>query len=389
MKISDGVVETDLETEILQEYLKKFQDKYGEDFQFKKDGVLEYLLKIAAGYEKNLQENIKYLATQFDTTKTEGVWQDLIFSRIGFKRLMPKFASFFLTLAGDGGQFVQKNSVVIRESSSGEEFYNSEDFCFDDDCECAVKFVAKNFGNISINSSSNFSIVTAPNSVKSVLENSLNDFINGDFGESDDNFRTRYATNKCIPETSTADAIFATLSQYTDCESYLKILSKKNYQHIVPGCVQIIAKPNVSDEVFAEKIFETVADGIGLIGEIEVPLKDNTGTPVLIKFSKAIDVPIGVNISITVSGDEILGTEIVELKRLIADYLISKKYGLEATIYASEIIVSLAQTKVVKNLVAVSVYRLDDGAELNKIKLGVTEIPDFSAENINIEVLNT
>lgn len=387
MRTGNGVIEVDSEEEILGKYLESFRGKYGNDFLLKQDGVLEFLLKIAANHEKILQENIKYLAEQFDTTKTEGVWQDVIFSRLGLKRLEPKYTHFDLTISGAAGSFLAENSVVIRDKITGEEFYNEYNVTFLEDGESVVRFRAKNFGKItpsSISGDENFSIVTAPNSVGEILSGSLANLVIGDEGESDEDFSARYKTSKGKNFSSTKDAVFSSLSNYVDTPEYLKILTKSEDITMDAGYVKIIAKPNVPDNIFAGAILDTIADGIGLVGDCEVVLKDDLGVDVLIKFSHAVAVEIGIKVEIFSAENEISDEKISEIKNKIFTTVTEKKYGLSSTIYATEIVEKILDD----NLVNVDVFRVLDGVEVKKLELNTQEFPTFSLENIDVKTLN-
>ena len=387
MRTGNGVIEVDNEEEILEKYLESFREKYGDDFLLKQDSVLEFLLKIAANHEKILQENIKYLAEQFDTTKTEGVWQDVIFSRLGLKRSEPKYTHFELTLSGAAGGFAEANSVIIRDKITGEEFYNDSNVTFLEDGESVVRFRAKNFGQItpsSISGDENFSIVTAPNSVVEILSGSLANLVIGDEGESDEDFSARYKTSKGKNFSSTKDAVFSSLSNYVDTPKYLKILTKSEDITMDAGYVKIIAKPNVPDNIFAGAILDTIADGIGLVGDCEVVLKDDLGVDVLIKFSHAVAVEIGIKVEIFSVGNEISDEKISEIKNKIFTTVTEKKYGLSSTIYATEIVEKILDD----NLVNVDVFRVLDGVEVKKLELNTQEFPTFSLENIDVKTLN-
>ncbi len=386
MRTGNGVIEVDNEEEILEKYLESFREKYGEDFLLKQDGVLEFLLKIAAKHEKILQENIKYLAEQFDTTKTEGVWQDVIFSRLGLKRLEPKYTHFDLTLAGAAGGFADANSVIIRDKTTGEEFYNEYPVTFLEDGESVARFTAKNFGKIlpsTMKGDENFSIVTAQNSVTSILSGSLANLTIGNEGESDADFSARYKTSKGKNFSSTKSAVFSSLSNYVDTPEYLKILTKSETPEMEAGYVKIIAKPNVPDEVFAGAILDTVADGIGLVGDCEVVLKDDLGVDVLIKFTHAVEVEIGIKVEIFSGENAISDEKILEIKNKIFTTVNSKNYGLSSTIYATETVEKILDD----NLVNVCVFRVLDGVEIKKVELNTQEIPKFSLENIEVKTL--
>ena len=386
MRTGNGVIEVDNEEEILEKYIENFCENYGSDFLLKKDGVLEFLLKIAVKYEKNLQENIKYLAEQFDTTKTEGVWQDVIFSRLGLKRSAPEYTHFDLTLSGSANSFADANSVVIRDKITGEEFYNIYPVTFLSDCESVVRFRAKNFGEIlpsSMEGEENFSIITAPNSVTSILNGSLANLTIGDEGESDTDFSARYKTSKGKNFSSTKDAVFSSLSNYVDTPEYLKILTKSEDTEMEAGCVKIIAKPNVPDDIFAEAILDTISDGIGLVGDCEVVLKDDLGTDVLIKFTHATEVSIGIKVEIFSGEGEISDDKISEIKNKIFLTVTSKNYGISSTIYATETLEKILDD----SLVNASVFRVLDGVELKKLVLNTEEIPTFSIENIDVKTV--
>lgn len=388
MKVDDGVVITDDEADILRDYEELFRENYGEKFHLKKDGVLEFILKIAAKYEKNLQENIKYLARQFDTTKTEGIWQDYIFGRLGFSRFNSDYAHFEAVVRAESGKSLNPKEIKLREELSGEEFYNTTSVTFDLNGERTVRFQAKNSGKIPLTFESKFTLISSPSFVLSVAEEISGNIFSGAESESDEDFRRRYERDKCISSSSTADAVFATLLNYVDNSEVLKILSKKDYQNIPVGCLKIIAKPNVEDEIFAQAIFNSISDGIGLIGDCETVLQDSLGTSVSIKFTKPELVESGMDLTISFYDKTVSEEKISSLKNEISEIISSKNFGLGASVYAPEISSEILKITSVKNVIEGKVFRVSDGEFLNKLEFGIEEIPKFSSENISIKIYN-
>lgn len=386
MKVDDGVVITDDEADILQDYEEIFREHYGENFHLKQDGVLEFILKIAAKYEKNLQENIKYLASQFDTTQSEGVWQDYIFGRLGFSRMNADYAHFETVVGAEAGASINAKEIKIREELSGEIFYNLTSVIFDNNGESVVRFQAQNSGKIPLAFDSKFTLISSPSSVREIRGESIKNIFSGCERESDEDFKIRYAQNKCISSSSTADAVFATLVDFVDNREELKILSKKDFQNIPAGYLKIIAKPNVEDEVFARAIFNSISDGIGLIGDCETVLEDNLGSSVSIKFTKPEIVKIGINLTISTYDETETEEKISSLKNQILEFILSKNFGPGASIYATEISAEISKINSVKNVIEGKIFRVSDGNFLNKLELKIEEIPDFSFENISIKI---
>ena len=129
---------------------------------------------------------------------------------------------------------------------------------------------------------------------------------------------------------------------------------------------------------------DTIADGIGLVGNCEVTLKDDLGVDVLIKFTHAVEVEIGIKVEIFSAENDISDEKILEIKNQIFATATSKNYGIASTIYATEIVEKISGN----NLVNVSVFRVLDGVEVKKIELNTEEIPIFYLNNINIKILN-
>ena len=100
--------------EIFQIWEKRLQKKFGADFYIKPEGVIDNIAFSFIWMEMSLQEQIAFLAKQFDPETAEGKWQDALYQRIGIKRMAAQTTLFTKKIKGVPGYKGAPNTIFIH-----------------------------------------------------------------------------------------------------------------------------------------------------------------------------------------------------------------------------------------------------------------------------------
>lgn len=384
MKIDEKGTELSTLNDILDAYEIQLQSKYGSDFYIKPEGVIDNIVSSAGFMEMSLQEQIAFLGKQFDPETAEDSWQDALYERIGVYRLEAEATVFTKKLLGTPGYTAEAESVTIRLESSGDEFVNTKAFTLEEDGSAAVQFKCVITGDINVNENDSFSIVEAPNEITEICAESAHDIATGRDRETDSEYRVRFKNSKAQNAKATRNANEANLLRYVDNIAYLKIIDKKNDNSFEAGTLQIIAKHNTTDEIFAQAVFETVADGIDLLGDTSKIVKDNSGEDVLITFKKAAEPEIYITGTLKIRNGYYPNTVIAAAKQNILKYIQTRVFGLGAIIYATEFIIPILQTDGVEAVLSVEIKNGDEGGFVDSIQLERDEAPAFGLDRVTL-----
>ena len=370
--------------EVLNAYEEQLQQKFGADFFIKPEGVIDNIVTSAGIMEMSLQEQIAFLAKQFDPETAESYWQDALYERIGVKRLPSQVTTFTKKITGTGGYLGEVNSIVIRSLLSGYEFSNTKDYEIGADGYADVEFGCVVSGAIGVNAGESFIIVTAPYEVANISDDEASKIAIGRERETDSEFRIRFRRSKAQNAKATCNANIANLLQYVDNQAFLKVLDKKIDSKMEAGTVKIIAKHNTTDEVFANAIFDTVALGPVLIGDTTVTVKNKSGQNVEICWKNADEIPMDISGTIKVRTGYYANTVMPNVKQNILNYIQKRVYGLESIIYATEFIIPLLEVDGVEAVTGVQVKKNSDTNFSDSVSLTEVELPVFAFERITL-----
>lgn len=384
MKIDEkGIVLSTL-NDILDAYELQLQSKYGADFYIKPEGVIDNIAQSSGFMEMSLQEQIAFLGKQFDPETAEGVWQDKLYERINLYRLEAQSTVFTKGIIGTPGFSAEAGSVTIRLEATGDEFVNSEAFTIEDSGAANIRFECVITGVIPVNAADTFQIVEAPNEITAISQEDATDIATGRERESDDEFRIRYRTAKAINAKATRNANIANLSKYVDNIAFLKIFDKKTDYTMEAGTLLVIAKHNTTDAAFANAVFESVTDGIDLLGDDTQVVKDRAGQDVTINWKNADEIQIDITGIIKVRDGYYPNTVIANAKQSILAYIEKRVFGLESIIYATEFIIPVLQTDGVEAVIGIQIKKHDDEEFTDSVSLSREEVPEFALERISL-----
>ena len=383
MQIDDqGFEMTDLD-ELLSDYQNELKTRYGNDFTIKPEGVIDNIAVSNCHLNMKLEEQIAFLLKQFDPETAEGEWQDALYERIGIYRLQPQKTTFNCKIHGTPSLVCQSGTITIRSKTDNNEFENAAEFTITEDGSTIVAFQCVTEGPVEVNNTDEFTIITAPDGITSVVCAEDIKLSIGRDEESDKEFRERFHNSKALNAKATRNANLANLSKYVDNIAFLKIIDKKSDDSLKPGYLKIITRHNTTDEIFANAIFDTVADGIEYLGDTEVTVYDKSGRPEIVRFQKAEEVNINIMADVKVRSGYYPNTVFNKAKENILNYIKERVFGLESTIYATEFIVPILETDGVEAVQNIKVKRSDADVEyLDNVSLTREQIPIFAAERI-------
>ena len=385
MKIQEGKLLKESLSELRDYAVRSFLENSENITSVRPEGILDCIFNVTAETESEIQDLADFLAKQANPEYATGIWQDILYERLGVKRLSSAKASFLIELSGSPNVTVDKNAILIRDEILGTEYENRSDFSFDSVGKANVVFSSINYAKINICENSTFKIVRAPVEVLSLDNTTITDIFAGRDRESDEDYRIRFRNSKALNSKATRRANFANLNKYIDNAASLRILDKNNDLSIPAGKVKITVKHNTTDSVFAQAVFDTFGAGITFIGDTSVIVKDLSNQDVTVKFHNAQTIPICIKATLLID-NSFQETEVFQnIKSEISEYVKKKGFGLESTIYSTEFIVPILNTKGVVAVTEIEIKREPDFNYTDKITLAYDEVPVFTTQNIHLE----
>lgn len=370
--------------EIFNEFESKLKSKYGSDFYIKPEGIIDNIVNTSGLMEILLQNQIAFLAKQFDPETCEGNWQDALYERIGVSRLDEQATVFKKKILGTAGYAGAAGAVTIRSKSTNDEFVNTSDFTIEDDGTAEIEFECVVAGAVSVNASDSFVIVEGPNEVTGISADDAVQIAIGRERESDSDFRLRFRNSKAQNARATRNANEANLLKYVDNIAFLKIIDKKTDNSFDAGTIKIIAKHNTTDENFAKAVFDSVADGIDLLGDTSVIVKDNSGQDVTINWKNADEINLDIKATVKVRNGYYPNTVFANVKQNILAYIEKRVFGLQSIVYATEFIIPVLEVDGVEAVVEILVKKSSDEEFSDNISLSREEVPAFASERITL-----
>ena len=384
MNVDENGCKLSLTEDIMKSYQTQLQQKFGSNFYIKPEGVIDNIFESVGLMETDLQDQIAYLSTQFDPEKAESIWQDALYERIGVSRLDEQATVFKKKILGTAGYAGAAGAVTIRSKSTNDEFVNTSDFTIEDDGTAEIEFECVVAGAVSVNASDSFVIVEGPNEVTGISADDAVQIAIGRERESDSDFRLRFRNSKAQNARATRNANEANLLKYVDNIAFLKIIDKKTDNSFDAGTIKIIAKHNTTDENFAKAVFDSVADGIDLLGDTSVIVKDNSGQDVTINWKNADEINLDIKATVKVRNGYYPNTVFANVKQNILAYIEKRVFGLQSIVYATEFIIPVLEVDGVEAVVEILVKKSSDQEFSDNISLSREEVPAFASERITL-----
>lgn len=341
--------------DILSAFETYLRSRYGDDFYIKAEGVIDNIFTSIAFQEMSLQEKIAFLIKQFDPEQAEDEFQDALYERLLVYRIKAEKTVVERIIVGTPELIVNAGTITIRNKATLDEFVNKDDVTIGDDGRVVADFECVLFGAIDLPANAEIEIVSMPIGVSGIETGETPKIDMGRERETNEEYRVRFRKEKSKNAKATRNANYSNLNKYTDSELYLSIIDKKNDNTLNPGEVKIIVNHNTTDTIFANAIFNTIADGIDTIGTTTMTVKDDADENVTINWTNASFTEIAIEADLKVKSGYLFTSVANNVKAAIIAYVEKRIYGLGETVYANEFIIPSFNVDGVENITDIKV----------------------------------
>lgn len=371
--------------DILSAVENSLRGKYGEDFYIEPKSVISNIFTSVAFQEMNLQEQIAFLVKQFDPEQAEDEFQDALYERLLVYRIKAEKTVAERTILGTAGLSVAPGSITIRNKATLDEFINKDTVVIGEDGKVVADFECVLFGPIELPVNADIEVLSMPIGV-SGIETGENPKVDiGRNRETDQEYRVRFRKEKSKNARATRNANYSNLGKYVDDASYLNIFDRKTDDTMSTGQVKIVVNHNTTDNIFANAIFETIADGIDTVGTTTLTVKDNAGEDVVINWINASFTQIAINADLKIKEGFLFTTVANNVRAAILKYIENERiYGLGQTVYANEFIIPSYKVEGVENLTNLQVGIYGSLTMADSQEISTTSLAMFSEDWVTL-----
>ena len=385
MKIDAQGYTLDKLEDILSAVENSLRGKYGDDFYIEPKSVISNIFTSVAFQEMNLQEQIAFLIKQFDPEQAEDEFQDALYERLLVYRIKAEKTVVERTIVGTAGLSVAAGSITIRNKATLDEFINKDIVIIGEDGRVIADFECVLFGPIDLPENADIEVLSMPIGITGVETDENPKIDLGRNRETDEEFRVRFRKEKSKNAKATRNANYSNLGKYVDDASYLNIFDRKTDDTMSPGEVKIVANHNTTDTIFANAIFETVADGIDTVGTSTFTVKDSSNQDIVINWINASFTQIAVSADLKIKQGFLFTIVANNVKAAIIDYIENNRiYGLGQTVYANEFIIPTYKVDGVENITNLKVGIYDSGVMGDSQEIISTSLAMFNTDWITV-----
>lgn len=384
MEINSNGSSTNNFSQNLNENVEQMKTSLGSNFAIKAESVAANILTATSLMARDLEEQFAYLLKQFDPETAEEKFQDALYARLNLERIKYTPTTFKVTVSGVTGFSVGAEYFWLQDVSTNDLFFNSQEFVFDEDEQAEVVFEASRKGPVNVSKKTKFDILLEDENIFGIDFSTMREIQIGTYRESDSEFRKRFNAVMTSNKKSTRNAILANLSEKTGGRKFVSIYDCNSDSDIQEGCIQIIARPTVSDEEFGKLILDNVIAGINFLGNTTVDVPLSNGQTWEVKFQKATAVPVDLYIKTNLLQTYYENSIFHRVRNNILAYLETHVFGLKSPIWATEFIVPTLEVDGVSSVMEIQIKRHDDQTYTGSIFLARDEYPVFEYDNINL-----
>lgn len=361
---------------------KLLQGKLGANFQIIPESVIGNISVLIACLNKKVEEKIAFLSKQLCPQSADGNSQNMIYERIGLYRTGSKSSTFMLKVYAQPQRKFLENSLIIQSNLSEDYFTNAQDFEINSEGFCLVKFKSLLKNEIQVLENETFFVVNSPEPFPDISTSVAQNIEFGNPFENDVEFRERFENSFEKMDFCTRNSNINILKNYVDSPNFLKIYDCKTDEQISAGEVLVVAKPNVSDEVFAQQIFENYPLGIEFLGDTSTTLALSNGQNFVVNFQKAKEIQLVINIEVSIKDGFYQSDVTTDIKNNLSEYFLSKNYGLNSTVNCFDFVPIIISSKGVAGVVEINIQKSTDTEQGSFITTEKFEYPVLSEENI-------
>lgn len=388
MKINEkGFVLSTLD-ENLTTWTTALRTVFGNDFNIKKEGVVDNVATASSLSKMDIENQIAFLIKQLNPYTSEGEWQDRLYSLIGLTRRQATYTVVSRTCSGTPNTVIAAGALTIENSSTKDQFKNNDPINFDSTGKAFGSFTAEESGAIDLPTDASIRIITPLANLAGVYYEQGNTIRIGQEYETDEEFRKRWMLNSSTAAANTDDGLEKALLELVKTDSDLQIFDNRTGETVdgIPAhSLRIVINTAYDDETVAQTIFKHLVDGnmFGLQGAISVKVTDSEGESETIKFDRAEVQDIYIQIRVAVQNGIPLATVQTEIKDNIIAYITEHGFDIGSIIYANMFAASVYEVNGVAGISQLKISK-NNLNWVDQIQLAKTQVPNFDSTRIQV-----
>lgn len=388
MKINEkGFVLSTLD-ENLTTWTTALRTVFGDDFNIKKEGVVDNVATASSLSKMDIENQIAFLIKQLNPYTSEGEWQDRLYSLIGLTRRQATYTVVSRTCSGTPNTVIAAGALTIENSSTKDQFKNNDPINFDSTGKAFGSFTAEESGAIDLPTNASIRIITPLANLAGVYYEQGNTIRIGQEYETDEEFRKRWMLNSSTASANTDDGLEKALLELVNTDSDLQIFDNRTGETVdgIPAhSLRIVINTAYDDETVAQTIFKHLVDGnmFGLQGAISVKVTDSEGESETIKFDRAEVQDIYIQIRVAVQNGISMATIQTEIKDNIIAYITEHRFDMGSIIYANMFAASVYEVNGVAGISQLKISK-NNLNWVDQIQLTKTQVPNFDSTRIQV-----
>lgn len=317
-----------LTPDTLEDFLKywtvQMRPSFGNDFQINKEDTIGNICTASSLVAMDYEDELLFRDKNMNPYTAEDEYQDALYKLIGLERTYADYTVVQRTVEGTPNTTAPKGSILFRNKSTQDQFKLNDDCQIGENGKGIGSFTAEELGAIDLPNEALCEIITAPTNVVGVYYTVGNQIEVGRDYESDAEFRERWEQTQSLANSDTEGGIRKYLLPYAIDKSGKNINVRQNratqkYSDIPKHSMNIVINSAYDDETIAAVIFKHLKDGVALVGDIEVELKDSEGSEETIAFSRAELIPIAFKIEVVLKDNVYLTQVKANIQNAIKD----------------------------------------------------------------------
>lgn len=317
-----------LTPDTLEDFLKywtvKMQPTFGNDFQITKESTIGNICTASSLVAMDYEEELLFRDKNMNPYTAEDEYQDALYRLIGLERTYADYTVVQRTVEGTPNTVAEKGSILFRNKTTQDQFKLNDDCQIGENGKGVGSFTAEELGAIDLPNEALCEIITAPTNVVGVYYSQGNQIQIGTDYESDAEFRNRWQQTQSLANSDTEGGIKKYLLPYAIDKSGKNVNVRQNrntlkYADVPLHSMNIVINSAYDDETIADVIFKHLKDGVGLVGDIEISLKDSEGQKEIIAFSRAELIPVSFKVEVALKDNVYLTQVKANIKSAIKD----------------------------------------------------------------------
>lgn len=337
---------------------------------------------------------ILYLANQFNPFTSEGIWQDALAAIYFLQRKVATPTVVTCLCKGLNGTAIPSGALV--ESTEGVRFYASGALTIPSNGEIEGTFICESDENLAVAANTVTKIITVVAGWDTVNNNE--DGVTGTTLESQGAFEKRRYESVAINSHGSVASLYSALSSIEsviDCVVLENALDAEITTwgvdidaHSIACCIYGGTDADIAQTLYNKKAMGTGTSGTSEISHIATDYFDAAYTYNIVRPSET---PIYIKITIRETADMSSTYEDDIKNALISDFIgentdsNNTRVRMASTLYASRFSIAVIQTAGISDLISITIKK-DGNSYVNYVDIMADEEPTLSADDITIIV---